>query len=94
MAEILFGDEAKKVCTDLLNEESENHYRKRKDGNQKRGYFPEVIKDSNKTVFVAFDNRTNDCWVEQFDTPELAVSWLNDEFEFDDLEVFKRNRKQ
>lgn len=84
MAEILFGDEAKKFCAGLLNEESENHYRNRKDGNQKRGYFPDVT-SKGTTVYVAFDNRTNDCWVEDFDTPELAVSWLNDEFEVDEI---------
>lgn len=93
MNEILIGEEAQKFCKELLNSESANFYLNQKKGNQKRGYFPDVTSRSNKTVYVAFDNRTNDCWVEQFDTAELAVSWLNDEFEMDDLPVFKRNRK-
>jgi len=84
MSKILIGEEAQKVCKELLDSQSENYYQKRKEGNQKRGYFPDVTSRTNKTVYVAFDNRTNDCWVEEFETPKLAISWLNDEFEVDD----------
>lgn len=30
-------------------------------------------------VYVAFDNSTNDCWIEEFKTRKEALKWLNDE---------------
>lgn len=34
--------------------------------------------------WVAIDNSTGDCNVEEFETQERAVSWLNGEFEIGD----------
>lgn len=42
-----------------------------------------IAKEGKK--FVAIDNRTEDCWTEEFDSKEQAMSWLNDEFEMSDL---------
>lgn len=30
-----------------------------------------------KDVWVAADNSTNDCWVEEFKTKQEAIDWLN-----------------
>ena len=30
-----------------------------------------------KKVWVAFDNETGDCWVEEFKTEKEAVDWIN-----------------
>ena len=31
-------------------------------------------------VWVAFDNRGNECFVEEFKSEEIALSWINNEF--------------
>ncbi|MBO7615027.1 MAG: hypothetical protein J6T15_04965 [Bacilli bacterium] len=36
-------------------------------------------------IIVALDNRTGDCWVEEFDSKDKAISWLNDEFNVGDV---------
>lgn len=35
-------------------------------------------------VIVAVDNRSGNCWVEEFDSKDRAIAWLNDEFEIGD----------
>lgn len=32
-------------------------------------------------VWVAFDNRGNECFVEEFMSEEIALSWINNEFD-------------
>ncbi len=34
-----------------------------------------------KDKYIAMDNRTNDCWVEEFKTKKQAKAWLNDEID-------------
>jgi hypothetical protein len=34
-----------------------------------------------KNKWVAFDNSTGDCWVEEFESEELALSWLKGELD-------------
>jgi hypothetical protein len=42
-----------------------------------KGYYPD------KDRWVAFDNTTGNCWVEEFESEELALSWLNGELDID-----------
>ncbi len=35
-------------------------------------------------TFTALDNRSGDCWTEDFRTQDHAIMWLNDEFEVGD----------
>lgn len=72
-------DEIKEVeakeLSDLVNKWDEDHK------SIPRGRW--IAKEGKK--FVAIDNRTEDCWTEEFDSKEQAMSWLNDEFEMSDL---------
>lgn len=36
-----------------------------------------IFREDNK--FIAFDNNTGDCWVEEFETLKDAIEWLNEE---------------
>lgn len=54
------------------------------------GYFFE------KNAWVAFDNSTEDCWVEEFKSEELAICWLENFFEVSEpteFDVLKLNDK-
>lgn len=35
-------------------------------------------------TYTALDNRTGDCWTEDFKTKDHAIAWLEDEFELGD----------
>jgi hypothetical protein len=35
-------------------------------------------------TYTALDNRTGDCWTEDFKTKDHAIAWLEDEFEVGD----------
>lgn len=39
-------------------------------------------------IWIAFDNYTEDCWVEEFTTEELAICWIEDFFEISEKENF------
>ena len=51
------------------------------------GYFKEFNPCTQKTVWIAFDNTTADCWVEEFATQEQALAWINDSI--DEIKNFK-----
>ena len=59
---------------------------KNREYNNSRGYFLE----NNK--FIAYDNSTFNCWVEEFLKEEHAVCWLERYFEISDNDDFKANR--
>jgi hypothetical protein len=44
-----------------------------------------------KSRFVACDNLDGEAWVEEFTTEEEAISWLNGDFDTQDL---KKRRKE
>ena len=48
-----------------------------------KGYF----KDGDR--WLAFDNDTGDCFVEEFEKQEHAIAWVGDYFEISELEEFK-----
>ena len=69
MAEILTGKEAQKVLGEILESERKNRTLSFPAHTGARGYFYE------KPKFVAFDNSSNDCWVEEFRTKLGAEKW-------------------
>ena len=69
MAEILTGNEAQKVLGEILESERKNSSLTFPAHTGARGYFYE------KPKFVAFDNSSNDCWVEEFRTKLGAEKW-------------------
>ena len=62
------GKEAEDILTDILDNQEGDRYPKHKGAT---GYF---LDESG--VYVAFDNTTCDCWVEEFDTVEEAINWI------------------
>ncbi len=48
-----------------------------------RGYFLE------ENIWIAFDNHSEDCWVEEFETEEMAICWIEDFFEMSEIDAFK-----
>jgi hypothetical protein len=51
-----------------------------------KGFFKE------ENCWIAFDNENGDCYVEEFNTEELAIAWVNNYFdmsEFDEFKIFK-----
>lgn len=70
---IYTGEKANQILKQNL-ENKENHICS--------GYFLEG------DIWIAFDNHTEDCWVEEFDTKEMAVCWVEDFFEMSEIETF------
>jgi hypothetical protein len=72
--ESLTNQELNQLCTIILDSET---VLPNNDGGYYKGptiYF--VFIDGDK--FIAVDNRTNDCWIEQFNNKESALSWATD----------------
>ena len=67
--EILTGKEAQKVLGEILESERKSRSLTFPAHTGARGYFYE------KPKFVAFDNSSNDCWVEEFRTKLGAEKW-------------------
>lgn len=67
-----------KFAKDILNSTLKNLK-----SNYSKGYFFE-----DKT-WVAFDNSTKNCWVEEFSSEEMAICWLENFFEISDIENFE-----
>ena len=67
------GTEADNICKEILasyNEKAEVLYPAHLGDT---GYF----KDEKNGHWVAFDNETGDCWVEEFDTSRKASMWCD-----------------
>ncbi|MBD3749581.1 MAG: hypothetical protein IE931_08800 [Sphingobacteriales bacterium] len=41
-----------------------------------------------KNVWIAFDNYSKDCWVEEFHTKEMAICWIERFFEISEKKDF------
>ena len=54
------------------------------------GYFRDVNGDGD-IVFSAFDNRTGDCWCEDFKTVEGAMKWCRGEMSTDEVRKMESN---
>lgn len=65
---IYTGNEAKKVLEEILANSEGSSYPLHKGAT---GYYWD------ENVFVAFDNTTCDCWVEEFITEEGAKKWID-----------------
>lgn len=63
------GEEAKKILEEILANEKDGHYPLHEGDT---GYYGEA----HDQYFVAFDNTTGDCWVEEFSTEERAIHWI------------------
>lgn len=48
-----------------------------------QGCFPEG------NLWIAFDNRNGECYVEEFSTEEKAVCWLEQYFEISEIHTFR-----
>ena len=66
------GDEAYAVLNDILAnmEDKTFSYPLHQEAPTNRGFFREGDK------YVAYDNSTGDCWVEEFKTKKEAKDWL------------------
>lgn len=77
---ILHGDEAKHFCKYLLEGVSNLktnevfRYQLKESENTKTGYWY----NADFLTWTAFDNRTHDCWVEDFKSETDCLEWLND----------------
>lgn len=67
------GEEAENILNDILSNQEGDHYPKHEGAT---GYF---LDESG--VYVAFDNTTCDCWVEEFDTDKRAIDWIKNGYE-------------
>lgn len=68
MKNYFIGDEAKRVVNEILENETPGKGYPLHAG--AKGYYV----DNDK--YVAFDNLTQDCWMEEFDTEKEAKKWL------------------
>lgn len=70
---IFKGNTAKKLLQQsLINSRS----------NLSKGFFFE------ENIWVAFDNSSRNCWVEEFDSEQKAICWLENFFDISDNEDF------
>lgn len=92
MAEILTGKEAQKVLGEILESERKSSSLTFPAHTGARGFFYE------KPKFVAFDNSSNDCWVEEFRTEVGAKKWCQGLLSTDQVndmeEGFMRDRQR
>ncbi len=92
---ILTGEEARKVCTEILaNNPKPGDYVHREAFYPVHfgsvGYFLDKSGDG-KPLFACFDNSTGDCWCEDFKTRECAEKWCKGEMQTDELRCLESN---
>lgn len=56
-------------------------------GNNTQNGFKGYFLDEKK--WVAFDNNSGDCWVEEFNNEEMAICWLEDLYEISEINNFE-----
>ena len=47
-----------------------------------------LAKDEDKNIFIALDNKDNNCNVEEFSNKEISIGWLNSDIELEELSNF------
>ena len=67
-----------KIANEILNKNLDN-----RNFNKSKGYF------FDKKMWVAYDNTTGNCWVEEFKTEGLAICWLENFYESSEIERFE-----
>lgn len=67
-----------RMANEVLNENLDNQ-----NFNKCKGYFFE------KKMWIAFDNTSGNCWVEEFINEELAICWLENFYEISEIERFE-----
>ena len=75
---LLKGEEAQKVLGEILESERKSRSLTFPAHTGAQGYFRDGAK------YVAFDNSSNDCWVEEFKNKENAKAWLRGEISAED----------
>ena len=80
---ILTGEEAQKVLGEILESERRSRSLTFPAHTGAQGYFRDGAK------YVAFDNSTNDCWVEEFRTKIGAEKWCRGLMDTDQVHEFE-----
>lgn len=84
MKEILTGKKAQALCQHLLTpkrgEGVQFQFNTKEPQYARRGYWQNEL-----NTWTAFDNRTHNCWVEDFETEAQCLGWLNDKGQADDI---------
>ena len=75
---VLRGDEAQRIYGEIIESERKSRELVFPAHTGAQGVFVEDGK------YVAFDNSSNDCWVEEFKTEQVALSWVRGELSAED----------
>lgn len=81
--QLLTGEDAQKVLGEILESERRSRSLTFPAHTGAQGYFRDGAK------YVAFDNRTNDCWVEEFRTKTGAEKWCRGLMDTDQVHEFE-----
>ena len=81
--QLLTGEEAQKVLGEILESERRSRSLTFPAHTGAQGYF----RDGGK--IVAFDNSTNDCWVEEFRTKRGAEKWCRGQMDTDQVHEYE-----
>ena len=81
--QLLTGEEAQKVLGEILESERRSRSLTFPAHTGAQGYFRDGAK------YVAFDNSTNDCWVEEFRTKTGAEKWCRGLMDTDQVHEFE-----
>ena len=81
--QLLTGEEAQKVLGEILESERRSRSLTFPAHTGAQGYFRDGAK------YVAFDNSTNDCWVEEFRTKTGAEKWCRGLMDTDQIHEFE-----
>ena len=71
MDDVIYGDEAEQYLTEVLDGENGQLMFHHKSGRNLSGYYQDG------DHWVAFDNTDNECWVEEFDSENESIEWIN-----------------
>ena len=69
--DIIYGDEAEQYLTEVLDGEVGELMFHHKSGKNLAGCYQDG------DHWVAFDNTTNECWVEEFESENESIEWIN-----------------
>jgi hypothetical protein len=78
--QILTGDNAERVCGEIIDGAIIGAGESMYPPPYCKGFYKDKRSDGVE-VWVAFDNSTADCWVEEFGTPAKALDWCEGKIE-------------
>ena len=70
-------------CTRMGGSETLKENLENRNFNKCKGYFLDG------KICVAFDNTNCNCWVEEFETEEMAICWLENFYEISEIKEFE-----